>query len=238
MTRASWARASWTVAGIAVALPSLQCGAPYAEACASAYAQWGGVVNARFHDPRLIALETVDGRALVPAGAQAAGAELQSGTVGEWVTATYSARLVREASGALAVEWDTDLPMPYGRRVELVAADGTFHGVGVPPGRAALLGFPGALGRPDFDSTLCTWLDSKARFKWGRGYEPEVTTCDTWPDWQPVPRSVLRFRISTPWSNVVAVSHDTRDNVGDNAVCSTHRKSEVLFPASTPASAR
>jgi hypothetical protein len=181
------------LAAIALGLASFRCGGlSGASKCPSEPMR--SAVEVRFRDPRQITLASADGRVLLPAGADAIEAELQ-----------------------------TDMPMASGHREILVLPNGTFAGFPVPLGSAAAtLGFPGNLDRTNLDLTLCLWL-----YKVPAGYVPQLGPCEALPEWlrwNRITPAAPRFRMITPWSNVVSLQEETRD-LYDNVACRA-----VLYP--------
>jgi hypothetical protein len=179
-------------------------------------------VEIRFRDPSQVTLETTDGRVLVPAGTGPMEAELQANAPPNGMTGTYVTHVAREEGGALVVRWVTNLPMSSGHREILVLPDGTFRGFPVSAGAgASALGLPAALRQPDLHVDLFVWLHG------GRlGYVPNLAARGVgaagWP----------QLRVSTPWSNVLTVREESRDNLIEAAGCPTHVTGVALYPLS------
>jgi hypothetical protein len=185
--------------------------------CAQQLASSITSVDFRFIDPRRIAVEAADGTPLIAEGSAPQQAQLASGglATGAFSSGRYSSRLSRDPSGALVVDWQTDLAMAQGSRQVLVGADGSFFGLyGV---TAAQLGFPEATRRPELVVDVCPELDPTRA-----GYVPAVGPCQTGP-WQ-------RLRLRTAWANVGSAREVTFSPLGQMQGCPPERTERALFP--------
>jgi hypothetical protein len=185
--------------------------------CAQQLASSITSVQIRFLDPRRIAVEAADGSLLIAQGSAPQQVQFASGGVatGAFSSGRYSSRLSRDASGALVVDWQTDLAMARGSREVLVGADGSFFGLfGV---TAAQLGFPEVTRRPELVVDVCPELDPSRA-----GYVAAVGTCadGRWP----------RLRLRTAWANVGSVREETDSPLGQMQGCPPASTGRTLFP--------
>jgi hypothetical protein len=155
-------------------------------------------VEVRFVDPRLVVLSAGDGPPLLPAGSGPAEAPFASGTqsTGSFSSGTYSIRARREADGALALIWSSDMPLPKGARQVLVSPQGAIEDLRV---KAEDVGLPAMVTREPFDLRLCIDVGS-ARYGGvvpGSHALTAVALCEG------------AARLTTPWSNVALVREVT-----------------------------
>jgi hypothetical protein len=144
------------------------------------------VTTVAVKDPSRVALRDEAGRVVLPAGeareVPLADVEVEPAPGGH---TRVGLTAVRDAKGAIAIRWDTRLPLGTGEEQSLV----------LPSGTTALVLPESALNGPSFGQPLCAYVAERGM----GGYAAVFATRDCGPH----DLAGQRLTLDTPWDNVV-----------------------------------